>query len=184
MRRVMALVVAAIVCVGMSGQDTKEARERVSEIRKMYSEAKTMSSENVKHDETRNDLEISVRQNVPGIGYQKMSIRMYYQPGEFDNDRGVADYYPYLITAKYNVAARDFYEEYLYDMTEHELVFVFRKFTDVDGTPTEVRYYWGKDGKIVHKALKGKNEGLGEDDMQKRGQGLVGVMNGIVNSDM
>lgn len=83
----MALVVAAIVCVGMSGQDTKEARERVSEIRKMYSEAKTMSSENVKHDETRDDLEISVRQNVPGIGYQKMSIRMYYQPGEFDNDR-------------------------------------------------------------------------------------------------
>ena len=62
-------------------------------------------------------FDLNVVQNLPATGPHKENIRMYY--GELESDEEEYNPYPphYLrfTTAKYNFAAREFYEEYLYD---------------------------------------------------------------------
>ena len=61
-----------------------------------------------------------------------------------DNESGEMAYCLYLVTRKYNVAARQFYEEYLYDHKSGKALFVYKKYDSCvgDGTkPAEERYY-------------------------------------------
>ena len=60
-----------------------------------------------------------------------------------------ADYHKlYFITRKYNVGAREYYEEFLFN--EGSLVFYFNK-----QEANETRYYWGRDG-FLHEVVKGE----------------------------
>jgi hypothetical protein len=62
-------------------------------------------------------------------------------------------YSVYFITRSYNVAARKFYQEFLFDGPECELLFFYQRNDALDGGADETRYYYGKNG--VHKAIKG-----------------------------
>ena len=69
---------------------------------------------------------------------------------------GTPVYNTYFITRSYNVAARKFYQEFLFDGPECELLFFYQHNDALDGGADETRYYYGKNG--IHKAIKGTAE--------------------------
>ena len=96
-----------------------------------------------------------IRQNLPGTGYHQEDISMYYRE-EFSSDDQI---YPSLAleyaTKKYNFAARNYYEEYLYD-EKQQIQFIFATTPDLapDADHTcEVRFYF-RDGKLAEVLVK------------------------------
>ena len=65
----------------------------------------------------------------------------------------------YLCTRRYNVAARQLYEEYLFDRTTHKPLFVYLKYDTYQGenAVAEERYYF-HDGQIIWKIVNQYSE--------------------------
>ena len=112
-----------------------------------------------------NYYSLKVRQWLPATGGHIEDIRMYYDEEEPDEDSDVVypPHYLTFLTTRYNFAAREFYEEYLYD-PDGEPAFIFNydpMTTFVDGEPDreyEVRIYLNK-GKLLNAIIKHKGEG-------------------------
>ena len=94
-------------------------------------------------------FDLQVVQNLPATGGHKENIRMYYGnlPNK-DEDGDVYNPYPphYLrfLTAKFNFAAREFYEEYLFD-EDGNVMFIYAITPDVtigEMNPYELRLYF------------------------------------------
>ena len=123
-RKVLLLTLLVFSCMTLQAQSSPQAKARVAEIRKMYAAAKDLVEKNGKGNTPRSDTEIVSQYVVPGTGPTKEVIHYYYEL-QTDEDLGVPFYQSYLITRKYNVAAREFYQEFLYDKKSHEVVFAF-----------------------------------------------------------
>ena len=70
-------------------------------------------------------FDLRVVQNLPATGPHQENIRMYY--GELESEEEGDPYPPHylrFVTAKYNFAAREFYEEYLYD-DKGQVMFIY-----------------------------------------------------------
>lgn len=93
-------------------------------------------------------FDLRVEQNLPATGPHQENIRMYY--GELESEEEGDPYPPHylrFVTAKYNFAAREFYEEYLYD-DKGQVMFIYAITPDVtsgDIIPYELRMWF--DGK-------------------------------------
>lgn len=102
--------------------------------------------------------ELNVMQNLPGTGPHREVIRMFY--GEEETEDGVIypPHYLRFATAKYNFAAREFYEEYLYD-EKGRVMFIYAITPDADPnmTPCELRMWF--DGKRLLRFSVKKYEG-------------------------
>lgn len=107
-------------------------------------------------------FDLRVVQNLPATGPHHENIRMYYGelPPKYEGD----PYPPHFLrfaTAKYNFAAREFYEEYLYD-NKGRVMFIYAITPDVvhDGkmVPYELRMWF--DGKRLLRLTVKKAEGV------------------------
>ena len=93
-------------------------------------------------------FDLRVEQNLPATGPHQENIRMYY--GELESEEEGDPYPPHylrFVTTKYNFAAREFYEEYLYD-DKGQVMFIYAITPDVtsgDIIPYELRMWF--DGK-------------------------------------
>ena len=92
-------------------------------------------------------FDLKVVQNLPGTGPHEEKIRMYY--GELESEEEGDPYPPHYLrftTVKYNFAAREFYEEYLYD-DKGQVMFIYALTPDVGDEliPYELRMWF--DGK-------------------------------------
>ncbi|MDO4993736.1 MAG: hypothetical protein Q4E32_01890 [Bacteroidales bacterium] len=117
----------------------------MKEIRAKYAEAWQMVNEQLRDNETpnKNYMTATLRYVIPGCGQTNETLCYYYMLDD-DNESGEMAYCLYLVTRKYNVAARQFYEEYLYDHKSSKALFVYKKYDSYvgDGTkPAEERYY-------------------------------------------
>ena len=166
-RKVLLLTFLVFSCMTLQAQSSPQAKARVAEIRKMYADAKDLVEKNGKGNTPRSDTEIVSQYVVPGTGPTKEVIHYYYEL-QSDGELGVPFYQSYLITRKYNVAAREFYQEFLYDKERHELVFAFR-------------YYWGESG-LVNEAVKGERL-MDEVFTLRKGRELVDALNMLMNQD-
>ena len=84
-------------------------------------------------------FDLQVVQNLPATGGHKENIRMYY--GELKPEEEGDPYPPHylrFVTAKYNFAAREFYEEYLYN-DKGQVMFIYAITPDV--TIGEIKFY-------------------------------------------
>ena len=179
-RKVLLLTLLVFSCMTLQAQSSPQAKARVAEIRKMYADAKDLVEKNGKDNTPRSDTEIVSQYVVPGTGPTKEVIHYYYEL-QSDGELGVPFYQPYLITRKYNVAAREFYQEFLYDKERHELVFAFLQEKMPNGTTNETRYYWGDSG-MVHEAVKGERL-MDEVFTLRKGRELVDALNMLMNQD-
>lgn len=94
-------------------------------------------------------FDLEVVQNLPATGPHKEHVRMYY--GDLPNKDENGDVYnPYpphylrFLTSKFNFAAREFYEEYLYD-SRGNVMFIYAITPDVtlgEFCPYELRLYF------------------------------------------
>ena len=139
-------VLIGLLCV-LCSSSAMAQNAQVAKIRKMYAEAKEVMAQKKKAELPPDETVVTSNYTAPGAGPIK-DVTHYYYSGEFDENLGNVYYTPYFITRKYNVGAREYYEEFLFD--KGSLVFYFNKSQN-----DETRYYWGAGG-FFHEDVKGQ----------------------------
>lgn len=153
MRKVLFLLVLAALSFGLSAQAQNNA-EVVKSVRAAYAAAKEQIKLRQSEDGApRNDAVVTMHYNVPATGGRTTVAHCYF---DLDTDENGAHYYPFFITLKYNVAAREYYEEYLYHPESGRLLFAFIQQDTYEGTKNEERYYYDDLGKLASANIKGE----------------------------
>ncbi|MBO4658560.1 MAG: hypothetical protein J5637_02935 [Prevotella sp.] len=140
--------------IAMTGVLSATAQDAVSAIRKHYAEAQQKVAEYDKAEQEGGMpcpeyYEVNIVQNLPGTGPHRERLRMYY--AVLDNEDWQPDE-PFLsrrlefVTLKYNYAAREFYEEYLYD-EKGNIEFAYVRDADMEEVGGELRLYF-KEGRL------------------------------------
>ena len=127
------IVTLLLLCTGWTL--TASAQNTIESIRKTYQSVKEgiaqMSEDFPSEGIPPEYYHLRVLQNLPGTGGHEENIRMYY--GELESEEEGDPYPPHYLrfaTAKYNYAAREFYEEYLYD-DKGQVMFIYALTPDV-----------------------------------------------------
>lgn len=128
----------------------KKQAEVVADIRKKYAEAKERQEFRKKAELPPDETVVTSNYMAAGAGPVK-DVTHYYFNGDFDEDLGCEKYEVYFMTRKYNVGAREYYQEFLFN-DEGSLIFFFEK-SEAD----ETRYYWGESG-LVKEDIKGERQ--------------------------
>jgi len=142
MRKIASLFLLLVLTATIQAQNAQ-----VASIRKKYAEAKEIMANKKKAELPPDETVVTSHYMAPGAGSIK-DVTHYYYTGELDENLGNVYYTPYFITRKYNVGAREYYEEFLFD--KGSLVFYFNKSQN-----DETRYYWGQNG-FFHEVVKGQ----------------------------
>ncbi len=158
------------------------SKAEMAGIRAAYSAAKEqidLNSHAQEQNVPRSDMEIVSHYDVPGCGPTEEVIHYYFTLGE-DPVLGTPYYKLYFISTSYNVAARKFYQEFLFDEEGSDLQFFFQSNDAQDGGTDETRYYYGKNG--VHKSIQGTAE-LDEVFAARRADELKTAFTHLMNRD-
>ena len=150
MNMIKKVVFTLLLCV--AGVLTVSAQNTIESIRKEY-QAVHEDIERMKPDEEGFSAmppeyyDLHVVQNLPATGGHHENIRMFY--GELEPEEEGDPYPPHFlrfVTAKYNFAAREYYEEYLYD-EKGQVMFIYAISPEVGENmiPYEMRMWF--DGK-------------------------------------
>lgn len=132
---------------------TASAQNSIESIRKAYQDVHQMIAQMTPKEDIGSEIppeyfDLHVVQNLPATGLHEENIRMFY--GELEPEEEGDPYPPHYLrfaTAKYNFAAREFYEEYLYD-DKGQVMFIYAITPDVnlgELMPYELRMWF--DGK-------------------------------------
>ena len=149
MKNILFTIVMFLSAVAVQAQTSAEAKKEVADIRKQYAEAKQeMDALDKKESDGLpcNKTVFSSSYNEAGTGPAKEVIT-YYSQEAYDEETEITFHRPFFITRKFNVAARDFYQEFMFDKAGN-LKFFFEK--NPDG---ETRYYYCSDD--VYDIVKG-----------------------------
>ena len=162
-------LVLAFFCVAWTL--TASAQQTVESIRKEYQDVKEwiarMSNDFPSDGIPPEYYDLQIRQNLPGTGLHKEDIRMFY--GKLEPEEEGDPYPPHYLrfaTSKYNFAAREFYEEYLYD-EDGNVLFIYALTPDVssDMVPVyELRMWF--DGKRQLRLTAQRAEGVDYIDLE------------------
>ena len=179
MRRTIILSMLLVGCLQVA-----LAQKTIESIRKAYQDQKNVIAE-MAEDFPYDGYppayyHLSVVMNLPATGLHRENIRMYF--GEMEQDEE-EDYNPYpphylsFLTTKYNYAAREFYEEYLYDKNG-QVMFIYAQTPDIDmGSMHELRLYF--DGqKLLRLNVKVANDLKSYDDTAVKTAGFKDVYTG------
>lgn len=142
------IVLSIILCLCALGS-VQAQNAQVANIRKMYAEAKEIIANKKKSEVPPDETVVTSNYMAPGAGPIK-DVTHYFYSGEYDENLRNVYYTPYFITRSYNVGARDYYEEFLFD--KGSLVFYFSKSQN-----DETRYYFGAGG-FFHEVIKGEKQ--------------------------
>lgn len=162
-------------------QSQEVTQDEIAGIRAAYSAAKEQMELNSHADEMnvpRSDMEISSHYVIPGSGPTEDIIHYYFTMDD-DPETGAYVYKPYLITRSFNIAARKFYQEFLFDK-ETTLLFFFQSNDTLEGDIAETRFYYGQHG--VQKSVKGEAT-LDEELCLQSAYELTNAFNLLMNSD-
>lgn len=157
MKKIFLMMLALCLTTALQAQNTVES------IRKTYQSVHEWIAQMTPNEEGETALppeyfDLRVEQNLPGTGPHHENIRMFY--GELEPEEEGDPYPPHylcFVTAKYNFAAREFYEEYLYD-DKGQVLFIYALTPDVgdDMVPYELRLWF--DGKRLLRFMAKKAE--------------------------
>ena len=157
-------------------------KAEMASIRAAYRAAKErveLNNHAQEQDVPRSDMEIVSHYVIPGCGPTQEVIHYYFTLGE-DPVLGTPVYNIYFITRTYNVAARKFYQEFLFGEEESDLLFFFQSNDALDGGTDETRYYYSKNG--IHKSINGTAE-LDEIFASRRADELKTAFTHLLNQD-
>ncbi len=181
----------------LPSQAQELTKDEMASIRAAYRAAKErveLNNHAQEQDVPRSDMEIVSHYVIPGCGPTEEVIHYYFTLGE-DPVLGTPVYNIYFITRTYNVAARKYYQEFLFGDEESGLLFFFQSndaldgSTDetrfqsndaLDGSTDEIRYYYSKNG--IHKSINGTAE-LDEIFASRRADELKTAFTHLMNQD-
>jgi hypothetical protein len=126
-----------------------QAQNTIESIRKAYQDQKAVIAEMCEEFPYEGYppcyYHLSVAMNLPATGLHRENIRMYFDEVEQDNEEDYNPYPPHyltFLTTKYNYAAREFYEEYLFD-EKGQVMFIYAQTPDIDMSKMhELRLYF------------------------------------------
>ena len=149
MKNFLITIVLLLSAMAVQAQTSPAQKKEVADIRKQYAEAK-QEMEGLDKMEREgfppNKTVFSSNYNEAVTGPTKEVITYYYRVA-YDKEADMPFHRPFFITRKFNVAAKEFYQEFLYDKAGN-LKFFFEK--NPDG---ETRYYYCSDD--VYDIVKG-----------------------------
>ena len=176
------IVVLLMVLTAIPSHAQEVTKAEMAGIRAAYSAAKEQVERNshaVEQDVPRSDMEIVSHYVIPGCGPTEEVIHYYFTLDE-DPVLGTPYYKLYFISTSYKVAARKFYQEFLFCEDGSDLLFFFQSNDALDGGSDETRYYYGKSG--VHKSIRGTAE-LDEVFAARKADELKTAFNLLLNKD-
>ena len=101
-----------------------------------------------------------VKQNLPATGYHYEDVKMYYREELKEEGQIYPDLFLDFATKRYNFAAREYYEEYLYDQQGH-FEFIYAAQPDLsEGKDYELRFYF-HNGELIEVIIKSRQMGGG-----------------------
>ena len=175
-------IVLLMALTSMSSHAQEVSKDEIAGIRAAYQAAKeqvALNDQAQEQDVPRSDMEIVSHYIVPGCGPTEEVIHYYFSLDE-DPVLGTPVYNVYMITRSYNVAARKYYQEFIFDGPEYNLQFFYQRNDALDGGTDEIRYYYGKNG--IHKNIKGTAD-LDEVFAARLASELTGAFNLLMNKD-
>ena len=152
---------AVLMCLSLPilAQNNKKVDDRIQLAREKYSEGLALIAENSADQYPLNYTIVVRNQNWAAVGMRSDSIWFYYNELRDDEEEPYPnDYALRMVHRTYNVAARDYLEEYLFDDNGKPLFF-FTHFTEMlssvdDSFEFEVRYYYDENGNIIRSIFK------------------------------
>lgn len=175
-------IVLLMALMAMPSRAQEMTKAEMAGIRAAYSAAKAQVERNSHAQEQnvpRSDMEIVSHYVIPGCGPTEEVIHYYFTLDE-DPVLGTPYYKLYFISTSYNVAARKFYQEFLFSENGSDLLFFFQSNDALDGGSDETRYYYGRSG--VRKSIKGTAE-LDEVFAARKADELKTAFNLLMNKD-
>ncbi len=149
MKKIFLTLLTVIFCASAFSQT-------VESIRKDYAEA--MNHAKMMNDPEyppTNRFQVVTEQMMAGSGPHKVSATFYYFEDEEDMNPGNVQKSIWYVTYSYNWAARDYYEEYLYN-EKGKIEFIYQRGYDDDFQVYEYRFYFDAKGgiKVIVKRKK------------------------------
>lgn len=154
----MKRIIVAIAVFALWAQ-VAEAQLSIEDIRREYANVKEhiarMSGEFPEEGIPHEYYQLKVNQNLPATGPHFEDLRMYF--GHLDGEERIYDpHYLWFASTKYNFAAREYYEEYLYD-DKGNILFIYSVYPDiVSGKFYDLRLYYNG-SKLLKCIVKRKN---------------------------
>lgn len=158
-KTMMMVLLMCSVAYSVQAQDARKAiREHYAAVKeqlKMYDELKETGD----IYPVPQMYSVVVKQNLPATGYHEETIQMVYREETKSDEQIYADLYLDFATKKYNFAAREFYEEYLYDK-QGRIQFIYGLESDYgDVYQREYRFYFSQ-GRLIDVNIKSRaNDG-------------------------
>ena len=148
MIRILFLTMISFFATQITQAQTKEAQ--IAKIRKTYTDAKKDVDNNGKNGHKNNVLQfLNYDQERDETPVSMEDIQIYYAYDQSEPK-------PYFITQKYKYGDIDIYREWLFDSSDHSLLFIYEHKEQNDGKPIEIRYYWN-DGNLIEKVTRTQN---------------------------
>ena len=152
------ILTLATVIFGAANIDAKSKADDayIKKVRQIYS-----NSVNASKDEYTAHMACTANHILPATGMQNVKFDFYYQidgPDDVHDSTIISNVF--LIRLSYNYAARNFYEEYLFD-DKGNLIFFYQSGDGIldDYEKTEFRYYFKPNGALVYANQKDSNGG-------------------------
>lgn len=158
---ILSVVVLCTLTQSVLAQDVKKA------IREHYAEAKAYVDQVAKMEREGFSYPVPqyfsahVKQNLPATGFHQEELLMYYQERRDSDEQIYPSLYLDFAVKKYNFAAREYYEEYLYD-EQGRIQFIYATSPDMDFEyDYEFRLYFSE-GQLTEMLVKRRPSGKGE----------------------
>lgn len=142
-----------------------DAQTVEEKIRKHYTDVKDRVAEMATWEEeypVPTFYHVEIQENYPGTGRHKEDVYIYHDEIHDESEDDESVIFPpkriEFVTVKYNFAARNYYQEYLYDEKGNvEFIYAFNEF-DLDYLDWEYRFYFNG-GKLIKAIVKQRQTG-------------------------
>lgn len=136
-------------CIPSFSQNT------IENIREAYYKA-TERAKSANDDYPVSSMDLTTKRILPGSGEQTIKQKIYFVD-EYDFEADKENVQITFTTLSYNFAARQYYEEYLYD-DSNNLIFAYRRYpSDESSDMIEIRIYYDNNN-IIKVLIKSKSE--------------------------
>ena len=152
------MLLVGLAMPAMAQNKNKKVEDRILLAREKYADGLALIEANAPDTYPLNYTSVVRRQNWAAVGEREDKMDFYYHEIEDEEDPYPVGYTLRMVRRTYNVAARDFLEEYLFDDNEKPLFF-FTHFTEMlnsveDSFEFEVRYYYDENGNVIRSIFK------------------------------
>lgn len=128
-----------------------KVEERIQLARTKYTEGKDLIANNAEKDKPSNYTTVVRKQNWPTTGQRVEKTEFYYKEIVNEEDLYATGYALCMVCNTYNVAAREYYEEYVYDNNGQPLFF-YARYDEANAgyaAKTELRQYYDAEGNAI-----------------------------------